>query len=52
MSTAERRKIICTVMFHLITITCAIGSLYVLAERTADEIKEGSYEEFEMNPHF
>nr|CAB3263645.1 E3 ubiquitin-protein ligase MARCH1-like [Phallusia mammillata] len=41
MSTSERRKIICSVMFHVIAITCVIWSLYVLIERTADELKMG-----------
>lgn len=34
----ERRKILCSVMFHLIVITCVIWSLYVLIERTALEM--------------
>lgn len=34
----ERRKILCSVTFHLIVITCVIWSLYVLIERTAHEM--------------
>lgn len=44
MSTTERRKIMCSVMFHIIAITCVIWSLYVLIERTASEIKTGKLE--------
>lgn len=39
MSTSERRKILCSVIFHLVAITCVIWSLYVLIERTADELQ-------------
>jgi len=38
MSTSERRKIMCSVIFHLVAITCVVWSLYVLIERTAEEL--------------
>ncbi|KAJ8339740.1 hypothetical protein SKAU_G00343730 [Synaphobranchus kaupii] len=41
MSTGERRKIICSVTFHIIAVTCVVWSLYVLIDRTAEEIKQG-----------
>ncbi|XP_012368649.1 E3 ubiquitin-protein ligase MARCH8 isoform X2 [Octodon degus] len=41
MSTSERRKIMCSVTFHIIAITCVVWSLYVLIDRTAEEIKQG-----------
>lgn len=41
MSTMERRKIICSVTFHVIAITCVIWSLYVLIDRTTEEIRAG-----------
>lgn len=41
MTTSERRKIICSVTFHIIAITCVVWSLYVLIDRTAEEIKQG-----------
>ena len=41
MTTVERRKIMCSVTFHIIAITCVIWSLYVLIDRTTEEIKEG-----------
>nr|XP_023992604.1 E3 ubiquitin-protein ligase MARCH8-like [Salvelinus alpinus] len=39
MTSSERRKIICSVTFHVIAITCVVWSLYVLIDRTADEIR-------------
>ncbi|XP_065815925.1 E3 ubiquitin-protein ligase MARCH8 isoform X1 [Labrus bergylta] len=41
MTASERRKIICSVTFHVIAITCVVWSLYVLIDRTADEIRRG-----------
>lgn len=41
MTASERRKIMCSVTFHIIAITCVVWSLYVLIDRTADEIKRG-----------
>ncbi|KAL1245639.1 E3 ubiquitin-protein ligase [Trichinella spiralis] len=40
-SSVERRKIFCSVAFHVIAITCVVWSLYVLIDRTAEEIREG-----------
>ncbi|XP_014350703.1 E3 ubiquitin-protein ligase MARCHF1 [Latimeria chalumnae] len=42
MTTSERRKIVCSVTFHIIAITCVMWSLYVLIDRTAEEIKQGN----------
>lgn len=41
MTASERRKIVCSVTFHVIAITCVVWSLYVLIDRTADEIRRG-----------
>ncbi|KAM5139516.1 E3 ubiquitin-protein ligase MARCHF8 isoform 3-T5 [Callospermophilus lateralis] len=41
MTASERRKITYSVMFHVIAITCVVWSLYVLIDRTAEEIKQG-----------
>uniref|UniRef100_A0A8D0EFH2 RING-type E3 ubiquitin transferase n=1 Tax=Salvator merianae TaxID=96440 RepID=A0A8D0EFH2_SALMN len=41
MTASERRKIVCSVTFHVIAITCVVWSLYVLIDRTAEEIKHG-----------
>ena len=43
MSTSERRKILCSIGFHLVAITCVIWSLYVLIQRTAQEIKQKEF---------
>ncbi|XP_040906407.1 E3 ubiquitin-protein ligase MARCH8 isoform X4 [Toxotes jaculatrix] len=42
MTPSERRKIMCSVTFHVIAITCVVWSLYVLIDRTAEEIKQGA----------
>ncbi|XP_075468306.1 E3 ubiquitin-protein ligase MARCHF1 isoform X2 [Ascaphus truei] len=42
MTASERRKIVCSVTFHIIAITCVVWSLYVLIDRTAEEIKQGN----------
>ena len=44
MSPVERRKILCSVTFHMIAITCVIWSLYVLIERTTEEIARNDLE--------
>ncbi|XP_070981964.1 E3 ubiquitin-protein ligase MARCHF8-like isoform X3 [Oncorhynchus clarkii lewisi] len=44
MTSSERRKIMCSVTFHVIAITCVVWSLYVLIDRTADEIRTGILE--------
>ncbi|XP_062070373.1 E3 ubiquitin-protein ligase MARCHF8 isoform X2 [Lepus europaeus] len=41
MTPSERRKIMCSVTFHVIAITCVVWSLYVLIDRTTEEIKQG-----------
>ncbi|KAI3353308.1 hypothetical protein L3Q82_019850, partial [Scortum barcoo] len=41
MTKSERRKIFCSVLFHLIAITCMLWSVYVLVKRTAEEIRLG-----------
>ncbi|XP_016010067.2 E3 ubiquitin-protein ligase MARCHF1 isoform X1 [Rousettus aegyptiacus] len=42
MTSSERRKIFCSVTFHVIAITCVVWSLYVLIDRTAEEIRQGN----------
>lgn len=39
MSKSERRKIFCSVLFHLIAIVCMLWSVYILVRRTAEEIR-------------
>ncbi|XP_077060705.1 uncharacterized protein marchf1 isoform X3 [Siphateles boraxobius] len=41
MPKSERRKIFCSVAFHLAAVVCVIWSLYVLIDRTAEEIRQG-----------
>ncbi|KAI4902912.1 hypothetical protein NFI96_020438 [Prochilodus magdalenae] len=41
MSTSERRKIFCSVTFHLVAVVCVIWSLYILINRTTEEIRQG-----------
>ncbi|XP_059190227.1 chromodomain-helicase-DNA-binding protein Mi-2 homolog [Centropristis striata] len=45
MSKGERRKIFCSVLFHLIAIVCMLWSVYVLVKRTAEEIRLGKNDE-------
>lgn len=42
MTRVEKRKIICSVTFHVIAITCVIWSLYVLIDRTTEEVEMGA----------
>jgi len=44
MTKVERRKIFCSVTFHVIAITCVVWSLYVLIDRTTEEIHAGVLE--------
>lgn len=42
MSGMERRKIACSVTFHVVAITCVVWSLYVLIGRTTEEVQVGA----------
>lgn len=42
MTSVERRKVLCSVTFHAVAITCVVWSLYVLIDRTTQEIQEGN----------
>jgi hypothetical protein len=44
MTKVERRKIFCSVTFHIIAITCVVWSLYVLIDRTSEEVRNGVLE--------
>jgi E3 ubiquitin-protein ligase MARCH1/8 len=41
MNEIEKRRLLCSIAFHLIALTCVTWSLYVLVDRTVDDIKEG-----------
>ncbi|KAM6940476.1 uncharacterized protein marchf1 isoform 2-T2 [Xenentodon cancila] len=45
MSKSERRKIFCSVLFHLIAIVCMLWSVYILVRRTTEEIRLGKNDE-------
>ena len=47
MTKGERRKIFCSVLFHLIAIVCMLWSVYVLVKRTTEEIRLGKNGEYE-----
>ncbi|XP_075734398.1 E3 ubiquitin-protein ligase MARCHF8 isoform X2 [Rhipicephalus microplus] len=42
MSSVEQRKVLCSITFHVVAITCVVWSLYVLIDRTAEEMREGN----------
>jgi len=44
LSETERRKIWCSVAFHIIAVTCIVWSLWVLIDRTIDEVHDGHLE--------
>lgn len=44
MASSERRKLLCSVAFHVVALTCVVWSLYVLIERTTEEVRSGSLE--------
>ncbi|CAF3471416.1 unnamed protein product [Rotaria sp. Silwood1] len=41
MNVIERRKIMCSIAFNLIAVTCVLWSLYVLIEKAREEVKAG-----------
>ena len=41
MGSSERRKLLCSVTFHVVALTCVVWSLYVLIERTTEEVHSG-----------
>ena len=44
MSGLERKKLLCAMLFHIIAMTCVCWSLYVLIDRTMDEVRKGHLE--------
>nr|CAG4644317.1 EOG090X0DX7 [Lepidurus arcticus] len=44
MSPLERRKLACSVSFHAIAFTCVVWSLYVLVDRSAEDLSHGMLE--------
>ncbi|XP_013781992.2 E3 ubiquitin-protein ligase MARCH8-like isoform X2 [Limulus polyphemus] len=41
MSPVEQRKVLCSITFHVVAVTCVVWSLYVLIDRTAEEMRSG-----------
>ncbi|CAG7640061.1 unnamed protein product [Allacma fusca] len=44
MSSSEKRRFFCSAIFHSIALGCVIWSLYVLIERTVQELKDSTME--------
>ncbi|MED6260692.1 hypothetical protein ATANTOWER_026431 [Ataeniobius toweri] len=49
MSKSERRKIFCSVLFHLIAIVCMLWSVYILVKRTTEEIRLGKNGQYQVH---
>ncbi|MED6281741.1 E3 ubiquitin-protein ligase marchf8 [Characodon lateralis] len=49
MSKSERRKIFCSVLFHLIAILCMLWSVYILVKRTTEEIRLGKNGQYQVH---
>ncbi|KAK9540574.1 hypothetical protein VZT92_003016 [Zoarces viviparus] len=45
MTKDERRKIFCSVLFHLLAVVCMVWSVYILVNRTVEEIRIGKSDE-------
>lgn len=43
-SGVERRKLLCSITFHVVALICVVWSLYVLIDRTAEEMGRGVLE--------
>ena len=43
LTSMERRRVICSVSFHIIALVCVVWSLSVLLERTAEEVSKKKY---------
>ncbi|XP_023021997.2 uncharacterized protein [Leptinotarsa decemlineata] len=41
MSSVERRRLLCAILFHFVAAVCVIWSLFVLIDRAAEEVKKG-----------
>lgn len=41
MNIVERRKVMCSVAFNLIAVICVLGSLYILIDKTREQVKTG-----------
>lgn len=41
MSSVERRRLMCAILFHFVAAVCVIWSLFVLIDRAAEEVRKG-----------
>ncbi|CAH1368883.1 hypothetical protein MTP99_010382 [Tenebrio molitor] len=41
MSSVERRRLLCAILFHFVAAVCVIWSLFVLIDRAAEEVQKG-----------
>nr|CAH7768505.1 unnamed protein product [Callosobruchus chinensis] len=41
MSSVERRRLLCAILFHFVAAVCVIWSLFVLIDRAAEEVRKG-----------
>lgn len=46
MSSVERRRLLCAILFHFVAAVCVIWSLFVLIDRAAEEVQKGLIGEF------
>ena len=46
MNIVERRKVMCSVAFNLIAVICVLGSLYILIDKTREQVKTGKLRKF------
>lgn len=41
MSSVERRRLLCAILFHFVAAICVVWSLFVLIDRAAEEVQKG-----------
>ncbi|XP_060516519.1 E3 ubiquitin-protein ligase MARCHF8 [Cylas formicarius] len=41
MSSVERRRLLCAILFHFVAAVCVVWSLFVLIDRAAEEVQKG-----------
>lgn len=41
MSSVERRRLLCAILFHFVAAICVVWSLFVLIDRATEEVQKG-----------
>lgn len=41
MTSVERRRLLCAILFHFVAAICVVWSLFVLIDRAAEEVQKG-----------